>query len=175
MITYTERPKKGTTARLAWDLFVHEKNEKAESVEYSPNYNGQYKGWICQHYVPDPQIKHAGYAGSTHYTFYDSSALTESKDTILAYDYKEPPEHKPLFLPPEPTVKEIAEHGRLCNEFTEQVKKGYRQGKGIQSTREAIFKEHGVKDMKEYLAKQNCHIYMVTTPNDPCSFRYHDK
>lgn len=174
MHSYTERPKKGTTARLAWDLFVHKRNEKPESVEYSPNYSGQFKGWICNHYIADPQIKHLGYAGSSHYTFYHSSKLAESKDIINAYDYKEPPEHQPLSLPPEPTAKEIAEHSRLCNEFNEQVKIGYRQGKGIQATREAIFKKHNVSNMKEYLAKHGSHIYSVNSPNNPTEFRYYN-
>jgi hypothetical protein len=175
MATYTERPKKGTPARLAWDLFVHERNEKPESVEYSPNYDGQYKGWVCNHYIADPLIKHQGYAGWTHYTFYHSSELTGKKDTINAYDYKEPLEREPLVVDPEPTAEEIAEHSRLLSEFMALVKKGYRQGKGVQGSRDALFKEHGVTSMKEYLAKHNCCIYAHSTPSDPITYKYHDK
>ena len=175
MSIYTERPSKGTTARLAWDLFVHERNEKPESVEYSPNYSGQYKGWLCNHYVPDPLIKHLGYGGSSHYTFYHSAALAESKDIISAYDYQEPPEHKPFSLPTEPAAKDIAEYQRLFNDFMVLVKKGFREGMGIQAARDAIFKEHGVENMKEYLAKHNCHIYVVSRPNDPITHSYHDR
>jgi hypothetical protein len=174
MTTYTERPKKGTTARLAWDLFVHERNEKPESVEYSPNYNSQYKGWVCNHYIPDPTVKHAGYAGWTHYTFYHSSALTENEDIIKAYDYKEPPAHVPLVVEPEPTAKEIAEHGQLHRDFMVLVKKSFQQGIGIQASRDAIFKEHGVHNMKEYLAKHNCYIYAHSTPSDPITHKYYE-
>jgi hypothetical protein len=175
MTTYTERPKKGTPARLAWDSFVHERNEKPESVEYSPNYDGQYKGWICNHYIADPLIKHLGYAGFTHYTFYHSSELADNKDTINAYDYKELREREPLAIEPEPTIEEIAEHNQLHRDFMALVKKGFQQGIGIQASRDAIFKDHGVQTMKEYLAKHNCHIYAHSSPTDPITHKYHNK
>jgi hypothetical protein len=174
MHSYTQRPKSGTTARLAWDLFVQERNEKPESVEYSPNYDRQHKGWICNHYVPDPQIKHLGYGGSSHYTFYHSGALISRKETINAITYVEPPEHQPLPEFIEPTAEEIALHRQINTAFTEQVKKHYQQGGRIQEKRDAIFKEHGVNNMRDYLAKHGSHIYSSSTPNNPIVFKYYD-
>ena len=78
---YTDRPKSGM-ARLAWDKFVMDKKERPESVQYVPNYDHQFKGWICYFYVPDPQLKHANYSGASHYVFYHSAELLEQKERI---------------------------------------------------------------------------------------------
>lgn len=71
---YTERPKRGN-GRKAWDKFVAEWNEQPMSVAYSPNYDYEFKGWVCRWNITDPLIKHIGYGGSSCHTFYFSSEL----------------------------------------------------------------------------------------------------
>lgn len=69
---YTEKPKAGK-GKLAWERFENQKGRPPYSVEYSPNYQYELKGWICEHFPPDfeksPQREQA------HHTFYLSNEL----------------------------------------------------------------------------------------------------
>lgn len=76
MTEYTSRPKIGN-GRKAWDKFVKQWNEEPAAVYYTPCYDFQYKGWVCEWNITDPRIKHMNYGGSSCYTFYMISELND--------------------------------------------------------------------------------------------------
>lgn len=48
---YTEKPKAGN-ARKAWEKFEKEEGYPPSSVSYTPSYQYQYRGWVCE-MLPD--------------------------------------------------------------------------------------------------------------------------
>lgn len=69
---YTQKPKSGKGQR-AWERFENEKGRPPYSVEYSSNYQYEFKGWVCEHFSPDVEIPHQ--REKVHHTFYLSSEL----------------------------------------------------------------------------------------------------
>lgn len=69
---YTEKPKSGK-GRLAWERFEQEKGYPPYSVSYSPNYQYEFKGWVCEWFGPEVALP-ACIQNDPH-TFYLSSAL----------------------------------------------------------------------------------------------------
>lgn len=69
---YTEKPKSGR-ARKAWERFEQTKGHAPYSVSYSPCYQYEAKGWICEHY--GPETLSPAYATAATHTFYPSQDL----------------------------------------------------------------------------------------------------
>jgi hypothetical protein len=72
---YTEKPKSGK-GKLAWEKFEKQMGRPPYSVEYSPNYDHEYKGWICEYFPPDVSIPIQS-EQATH-AFYLSSELQDT-------------------------------------------------------------------------------------------------
>jgi hypothetical protein len=171
-ITYTSRPAKGTTARLAWDLYVRQHKRCPESVMYAPNHEYVSKGWICEHYISDPLIKHMGYSGSSHYVFYSSQLLKSKKEEIESIPYCEPKPHTAFVPEPEPTKEEIQHYVELNRKLTERIKQLYQQNVRLGDARDQALSELGFSSIPEYLIANGCNVVSSSSPNDPTGFSY---
>lgn len=49
--TYYSKPKRGK-GKIAWEKFEIEKGFPPYCVYYTPTYDWQYKGWVCEHFPP---------------------------------------------------------------------------------------------------------------------------
>lgn len=69
---YTQKPKSGK-GRLAWERFEREKGYSPYSVSYTPSYQFEIKGWVCEWHPPGTSSP--AYAMQNSHTFYQSSEL----------------------------------------------------------------------------------------------------
>jgi hypothetical protein len=70
---YREKPKSGK-GRLAWEKYELQMGRPPYSVEYSPNYDHQFKGWVCEHFSQSISASMVQREQATH-TFYFSNQL----------------------------------------------------------------------------------------------------
>ncbi|EGQ9728255.1 hypothetical protein FWP31_05195 [Vibrio cholerae] len=72
---HTEKPKSGK-GRKAWERFEEKHGKPPFSVEYVPNYDNEFKGWICEIY-PQGQNPYASAYGGDRFghVFYLSCEL----------------------------------------------------------------------------------------------------
>ena len=169
--TYTERPPKGTVARLAWDLYVHEQKCLPEYVEYSPNYDHQRKGWICEDHIPDPAIKHMGYGGSNCHVFYSSDFLKSKKEFIEGIEYCEP-KARQVTAGTTPTEEEIQQFNELTGKLTERVRQLYQQGIKLFDARTQALSDQGFASIDEYLVANGCNVIANSSPNSGTRYTY---
>lgn len=172
MIIYKSRPPKNTTARLAWDLYIQKHKSFPESIYYSHNYNYQFKGWICEHYIQDVQIKHMNYGGSSNYVFYSSSYLISNKNEIESVEYIEPLSVSIEVQTPYPTDEEILHYHELNEIFTEKVKNLYLSGINLFKARDTVLNDFGCSSIQEYLIINNCNVVSNNSPRNPTSYSY---
>lgn len=75
MATYTSRPSRGN-GRKAWDKFkLQYSGEEPAFVEYCPNYDYEFKGWVCEWHVVSVEARQMSYSRASQHTFYHSSEL----------------------------------------------------------------------------------------------------
>jgi len=72
---YFERPRKNGSAQKAWDKYCEEHHQEPKYIYYSPSYQYQYKGWICEWFMPGDIMAHIGYGAAMKHTFYMSADL----------------------------------------------------------------------------------------------------
>lgn len=76
MIIYTkEKPPKRGNAKKAWDKYVAKRGVEPKEMHYSPSYNHDSKGWICEWGVSDITAKFAAYNHAGQHDFYPSNDL----------------------------------------------------------------------------------------------------
>ncbi len=74
-MVYTEKPKSGK-GRKAWEKYELDKGKPPVSVEYTPDYDNEFKGWICEWFGADASVDViSNYGASRYMTFYLSSEL----------------------------------------------------------------------------------------------------
>jgi len=168
---YSTRPPRNSTARLAWDLYVQTFKKIPESVSYSPNYDHQSKGWICEHVCQDVNIKQMNYGGSRNYVFYESAELIARKDEINAVKYVEPPivEHADE---KQPSEAEIELFNKLNEQLTGRIRELYLQGVKLFNARDLALSEQGCANVCEYLLKNGCRVVASHSPRDPTTHRF---
>lgn len=76
MRAYTSRPGNRGKAQKAWDRFKKEFNgEEPKEIYYTPRYDHEFRGWVCEWDIKDPLIKWLNYSATKCHTFYHSSEL----------------------------------------------------------------------------------------------------
>jgi hypothetical protein len=73
IIIYKTRPKRGN-ARKAWDKYFRKYGADPKEMYYSPNYDHNLRGWVCEYNVR-PELRYGGYANSSLHDFYPSNEL----------------------------------------------------------------------------------------------------
>jgi hypothetical protein len=69
------KPKTGK-GRKAWEKFEKERGQAPASIEYTPNYEHEYKGWICEWFGDDVSVNvSSNYGAHTYHNFYHSNEL----------------------------------------------------------------------------------------------------
>lgn len=72
---YTEKPKTGK-GRKAWERYELEHGKAPASVEYTHEYDYEYKGWVCERFGSDISVDVvSNYGASRYMTFYLSKEL----------------------------------------------------------------------------------------------------
>lgn len=75
MTIYTEKPKSGK-GRKAWERYELEHGRQPASVEYTHEFDHEFKGWVCEAFERNPHTDVGSNYGSSRYmTFYYSSEL----------------------------------------------------------------------------------------------------